>query len=189
MIHLSLCNFRRLDSLDHHFAELASRVENIDMKIDLSDPESLLKAKNSLAQVIADLEKLQLHGTDAVHTADLRSGQRVVAENRKVLNREIDSLLDQTRQLYVQLERAAISIQSQKTISPSKSTEPDLSREEMAKLLLLVSRAHKSSQISIQKKAFLKSLICRQDGNLRNILKYPEIGDVLKAISNYGNLN
>jgi hypothetical protein len=49
----------KLDQLEDVFAELSKRVENIDKSIDVDDFSSLIRAKNDLAQIIAELEILQ----------------------------------------------------------------------------------------------------------------------------------
>ena len=53
---------KRLESLDGHFVTMAQRVANIDSSIDMNNMESLARAKNDLAQIIGDLEKLQFNG-------------------------------------------------------------------------------------------------------------------------------
>jgi hypothetical protein len=154
-----------LNSLDNAFATMAQRVADLDKSIDPRNLESIITAKNNLAQIIGDLEKLQCNKLDAVETTELHSGQVEAKAHRKALNREIDSLLEQTQALYKQLnviiqsrvaqmalEQSAPS--SAKAPSPSEGNEEEpLSREELSKLLLLVSKASQNDYISNEQKA------------------------------------
>ena len=48
------------NSLDSHFASFASRVEKIDQDIDVNDMQSLIAARDNLAEIIIELEKLHV---------------------------------------------------------------------------------------------------------------------------------
>lgn len=50
-----------LDNLDGAFAQMAQRVANLDKQIDPTNLDSIVAAKNDLAQIIGDLEKLQFN--------------------------------------------------------------------------------------------------------------------------------
>lgn len=50
-----------LDNLDNAFAQMAQRVANLDKVIDPNNLDSIVAAKNDLAQIIGDLEKLQFN--------------------------------------------------------------------------------------------------------------------------------
>lgn len=52
---------KSLDRLDEQFAMFTRRIERIDKSIDVQNPESLINAKNELAQIIAGLENLQFN--------------------------------------------------------------------------------------------------------------------------------
>lgn len=51
----------KLDNLDSAFASMAQRVANLDKAIDPNSLESIVTAKNDLAQIIGDLERLQFN--------------------------------------------------------------------------------------------------------------------------------
>ena len=50
-----------LESLDDAYARMAQRVANLDKTIDPKNLDSIIHAKNDLAQIIGDLEKLQFN--------------------------------------------------------------------------------------------------------------------------------
>ena len=50
-----------LDNLDSAFAQMAQRVASLDKVIDPNNLDSIVAAKNDLAQIIGDLEKLQFN--------------------------------------------------------------------------------------------------------------------------------
>ena len=49
----------RLEDLDRNFAAMAKRVADLDLRIDPSSIDSLISAKNELAQIIGELERMQ----------------------------------------------------------------------------------------------------------------------------------
>ena len=60
-----------LDSLDSAYAQMAQRVANLDKIIDPKNLDSIIHAKNDLAQIIGDLEKLQFNKVGALHPLSL----------------------------------------------------------------------------------------------------------------------
>lgn len=64
-----------------------------------------------------------------------------------------------------------------------------LAREEVAKLLLLVSRAHGIGQLTDEQKSHLKMEVCRRNGSLRNILRQQDITQIMAALAHAGNSN
>jgi hypothetical protein len=57
----------RIDQLNHVFASLADRVGSIDSMIDPDDLSTVHRARQELAQIIGDLEKLQFNEVVAVY--------------------------------------------------------------------------------------------------------------------------
>ncbi len=116
------------------------------------------------------------------------SGKDDVKVHRKSLNIEIGSLLEQALGLHSQLESVIRRATPSRT-SPGKplsSQEPELNREEVAKLLLLVSRAFSINQISNEQRNLIKDQICLRKGYLRNILRENDIAKVMGALSQIG---
>jgi hypothetical protein len=117
--------------------------------------------------------------------------------HRKHLNTEIENMLEQTQLLYKQidvtLQRITANDEKKTDSSPSfsspssptrkENSEPPLQREEIAKLLLLSSRAHTIQQINVQQWRALKDEICRRKGYLRDILRQSDISAVMAALA------
>jgi hypothetical protein len=123
--------------------------------------------------------------------------------NRFILTKEISNLLHQTQQLYQVLD---LTIQKHEAMyqhefgskstndgQDSKEAEDDdetpLAREEVAKLLLLVARAHGIGQLSDEQKSNLKMEVCRQKGYLRHILRQQDITQIMTALASVGSSN
>jgi hypothetical protein len=120
--------------------------------------------------------------------------------NRFLLSSEIANLLHQTQQLFQvldltiqkqQLQAAQhqqLSDEEQEQIESANSDEDaPLAREEVAKLLLLVSRAHGIGQLSDDQKSNLKMEVCLRKSYLRNILRQKDITQIMKALAQAGN--
>lgn len=184
-----------LNTLDGAFASMAQRVSNLEKAIDPNNLESIIAAKNDLAQIIGDLEKLQCNKLDAVETSDLHSGQQEAKAHRKALNKEVNNLLEQTQALYKQLNsiiqaRVAQMALEQSTgpsnkeaIAPREGKEEPLGREEISKLLLLVSKASQNGYISNDQKNFIKDEICQRKGYLRQVVAERDITSSIAALT------
>ena len=70
-----------------------------------------------------------------------------------------------------------------------KGEDAPLAREEVAKLLLLVSRAHGIGQLTDEQKSQLKMDICRRKGALRNILRQQDITQIMTVLAQAGSSN
>jgi hypothetical protein len=129
---------------------------------------------------------------------DVGNGNREEAlSHRKHLHAEIENMLEQTQLLYKQIDATlqritakdpsaasgASGSSSSSTSSSAHNSEPPLQREEIAKLLLLSSRAHSVQQISVQQWRGLKDEICRRKGYLRQILRQSDISSVMAALA------
>lgn len=97
---------RRLDSLDRKFEAINHRIDDVaaigDEVTDSSDDNiaRLIKAKNDLAQIAGDLERLQCRELDAVETTELTSGKAEAKLHRKSLNIAVENLLRRTQDLH-----------------------------------------------------------------------------------------
>lgn len=115
------------------------------------------------------------------------------SSHNAILNNEIENMLEQTQLLYKQIDATLQRVLDENTMKqqlPSTSTtnnksssELPLQREEIAKLLLLSSRAHSIQQINVQQWRAIKDEICRRNGNLRMILKQTDISAVMNALA------
>lgn len=182
------------DSLRTSFFAMAQRVESLSGLIDPTRPSTLLHAQATLSAVITDLEAMTL------------VGDRMEAEpgaGQSNLITEIRSLLDQTRGLKLHIDKA-IGMQAgagggaapeeaaeEEPVGESDSQvrefvnsqgEQPLSRQEIAKLLLLISRAHKSGVLSQKQKDFLKTQVVARVGMLRVILQLNGIEMIMSAL-------
>ncbi|KAF0754106.1 hypothetical protein AaE_005458 [Aphanomyces astaci] len=63
----------------------------------------LIESKNSLAQMVGSLDKLQYSGIDGVITAQLKSGKDCVRDQRKALNKHCETLRATILTLHEQL--------------------------------------------------------------------------------------
>ena len=128
--------------------------------------------------------------------------------NRYLLTREIANLLHQTQQLYqvldLTIEKAKAAGAAQHRQQQQQQTEEEeeegeeshseessrsggpLAREEIAKLLLLVSRAHGIGQLTDQQKSNLKMEVCLRKSYLRTILKQQDITQIMAALAEAG---
>ena len=112
------------------------------------------------------------------------------------MTKEISNLLHQTQQLYEVLDSSIRRIQgiespqrANKDEGDSGGAETPLAREEIAKLLLLVARAHSIGQISDTQKSNLKMEVCQRKHYLRAILRQQDITQVMTALSQIGGGN
>jgi TolA-binding protein len=65
----------------------------------------LLEAKDQIAQMNGNLEKLQYSGVDSIITAELESGKERAKEKRKALNQRCDALRERILQDSKDLQR------------------------------------------------------------------------------------
>ena len=180
------------DSLRTFFA-MAQRVESLSGLIDPTKPSTLLHAQSTLSAVITDLEAMTLVG-------DRMEAEPGAGESNLIT--EIRSLLDQTRGLKLHIDKA-IGMQAgagggaapeeaaEEPVGESDSQvrefvnsqgEQPLARQEIAKLLLLISRAHKSGVLSQKQKDFLKTQVVARVGMLRVILQLNGIEMIMSAL-------
>jgi hypothetical protein len=162
-------------SLEEKFAAVTNKMGSLDLAIDPSNPGSLSKAKAQLDEIIGDLEEFV--------EDDLLNDN---SEKSKALLADVTELLSQTRVLQGHISKqvtANISNAPASTPADETSDEPELKRDEIAKLLLLVSRAFGISQISVEQRGFLKNEIVNRKGYLRAVVQQEDIGKVLGMLA------
>lgn len=192
-----------INQLDAQFSAMAERVEQLDFTIDLNNPASLLHTQDVLANIISDLQKLQ---SAEVSLPDLGGARRPLRD-------EIDELLEQTVFLHRQLTSSimkAVTMSSQDETAQesagvenvedeegeddveeeapmSYSTDPrsELRRDEIARLLLLVSRAFAYKQLTEEEKTLIKLEIIQKKSYLRQAMASESINEVMTAIKTY----
>ena len=165
---------------------MAERVESMGKGIDPKDPNSLSKARATLVSIIADLQSM------------VTLGSQVQDDSKLGMMQEVHNLLKQTQTLKLHLDRAIqISPSIAAAAKPSPPTasflekqvlhdKVPLNRDEIAKLLLLTSRAWKSRLLSDKQRHFVKQVIVRREGYLRVILSFGSIQATMEALAAVG---
>jgi hypothetical protein len=94
------------------------------------------------------------------------------------------------------IEKAAGAAQQREAAAKDSSQdtteigeESPLAREEIAKLLLLVSRAHGIGQLTDSQKSNLKMEVCLRKSYLRHILRQQDINQIMSALAEAGGEN
>jgi len=166
----------RTSSIDSRFTAMAQRVESIDLILDPRNPQSLKQADNDLGKVIEELEQLQSIG---------QRGTPVGPDDvYGPLTGDISELLQQTRLLRDQIKKSIPStLLYESNKRDDKEPEPPLTREEIAKLLLVVSRAFSIALITIEQRSFIKDEICKRKVYLRGVLQSEDIFAVMKSLA------
>ena len=184
------------DNLRESFFAMAKRVESLSGLIDPSRPETLLNAQATLNAVISDLESMVLVG-DRMESEPGAGPSNLITEIR--------ALLEQTRGLKTHIDKAIViqgglsddaeAAAQQETTDEEPQGERDtvrefvtsqgdvpLDRQEIAKLLLLISRAEKGGVLSKKQKDFLKTQVVARVGMLRVILQLSGIEMIMQAL-------
>lgn len=107
-----------------------------------------------------------------------------------ITSSSIDSKYQHTNVLKGHLETSFKSYQTKKPVIPDEThneiyMEP-LRREEIGKLLLLVSKAFETQQISRDQKSKIKNQICNRAGYLRLILEQEDMRIIMAALVTIG---
>lgn len=133
----STAALKKLDSLDRKFEGLNERIEGVATTIhrstgDNDSPHNLMqlvKAKNELAQIAGDLERLQCRELDAIETAELTSGKNEARTHRKSLNQAVENLMRRTQDLHQEfvatVEKLQTEAASLEASSPLKMNQID----------------------------------------------------------------
>ena len=165
-----------MSGLYDRFNKIAVNIQEIHGKIDATNPSTIFEALEEIKTVISNLLELQNYQKNLPDTQG--------AEMSISIGREVDELLEQTKQLYSQLDTIANRLtevgvaasgpsNSGSTGSNSSNIEnsdgPDLSRDDLGKLLLLTSKAYAIKVISVEQRNKIKDEIILQKGYLRNM--------------------
>lgn len=170
---------------------MSKRVEKLDSIIDPKVPSSLIQARDELGSIISDLEKMkvQLESTDSPsrqpNTKQKQSMETAIVEllkHTKILKGHIDNTIRSGE------ARDGVSdTGSEGSVSDSPMNVQDpLKRDEIGKLLLLVSKAYQTRQITKQQRGVIKNRICRRSGYLRMILEQDDMNVVIAALAAVG---
>lgn len=169
-------------TLEERFADVTAKMGGFDLVIDPGNPESLVKAKEQLDEIILELEGFLKSG-------DLEDN----SEKSKALLGDVSDLLSQTRVLHghisKQTNKYSASVPTGSTQSIPDVGDNPLRRDEIAKLLLLVARAYSIKQISLPQRSFLKSEIVNRKGYLRDVVQQEDIGKVLEMLAEIADQN
>lgn len=112
----------KIERLKEAYEHMQEEAEQIHRLTDEGDLESVAKAKNQLAQILGNIEKLQFNQLDAVMTTHLDSGKIVAKANRRELNESLDDLQDFVSTLYNRYAAATSSAVSSPPPSPTPQT-------------------------------------------------------------------
>jgi hypothetical protein len=110
--------YKKLEGITERMEEAAAVQPMEETECSADDLIRLIKAKNDLAQVAGDLEKLQSQELDAVQTAELTSGKDTARSRRKNLNLAVDNLMTRTHELHKDF--AALVKRLQEEASPAE---------------------------------------------------------------------
>ena len=175
---------------------------NLNISVDPSNPKAISATKTNLEEIISDLVQFssdcRLNGdTDRIPT----------------LVGDIDQLLSQTRVLHGHISKQIhamhrMDIETDRdgdrngggdrhgddTGSGSNSEdggeyeEDPLNREEIAKLLLLTSKAYQAKHIDKEQKGHLKDEIVRRRSYLRKVVEQEDFGNVLTTLATFARI-
>ena len=184
-------------SLRQSFFAMAKRVESLSGLIDPNRPETLLHAQDTLDAVINDLEAMVLVG-DRMESEPGEGPSNLITEIRALLEqtRGLKSHIDKAIQIQKGVSNDARPSQQQKNETADETEDgkkaamefvtsqgdAPLDRQEIAKLLLLISRAEKGGVLSKKQKSFLKTQVVARVGMLRVILQLNGIEVIMRAL-------
>lgn len=158
------------------FIAITQKMTKLDISVDPSNPNAIINTKTKLEEIISDLQ---------VFERDCREG----ADSDKIpsLLGDISELLQQVRTLYGHISKQAKAMDRCEDEDSSEEEEA-LERSEIAKLLLLTSKAFRTGQITPQQRAAIKDKVINRDGYLRKILQQEELGTVVNALVTFANI-
>ena len=172
--------------LHERFSTVASRIESIHLKIDAKKTETIDVAISELGLVIKDLEELQRYQAVLPGGASKDDARRVQEDVRKSIGNEISELLNQSKGLQQQLQNISNRINGNNRTPTVQEEERLLGREELAKLLLLVSKAYSIQIIKPAQRNLLKEEIILRKPYLRSLLLAKnDIKEVLAALGKF----
>jgi len=200
----------KMTDLKTRFFAMAERVESMGKGIDTRNPASLRTASATLNLIITDLASMLELGPGAA-TGEGEKG--IMAEVSALLQQTVTlkGHLDRALAIPAVAEAAANRStpkppssqqrqqQQQPPLPPQQQSQTSsslasqvlndsvpLSRDEIAKLLLLTSRAWKMKMVTDKQRHFIKTVIVRQEGYLRVILSLSSIKTIMSALAAVG---
>ena len=200
-------------TIEERFADVTAKMGTLDLSIDPTDPSSLVKAKVQLDDIIGDLEFFVqdslLQDTSEKSHASLGDVTELLSQTRVLRGHIAKQTSSQAPTGDAPRTASATTSTStnSNTSSPARTaaasavikpspptangnangngddTGEPLRRDEVAKLLLLVSRAYGIKQITASQRGFLKSEIVRRSSALRKVVLQDDIGRVLTMLA------
>jgi hypothetical protein len=184
---------------------LSARVERMDQLIDPSDPSTFRTALQQLNEIVHELEQLKRIETNSM--ASNVGNPKMV----HIIN-EITEMLNFTNNLKMQLEGAVSEYENKKrrneasggvplsstssnssssasasssftSTSTSQPSQEPLTRQEIAKLLLLVSKAYQMNVLTSKQRSNLKNQIIMRSAYLRLIVQNSDIRIIMGALA------
>ncbi|KDO31834.1 hypothetical protein SPRG_03754 [Saprolegnia parasitica CBS 223.65] len=98
-----------LNNLQLAIAKLERRVKEIEWQVAVHNAtanvpkKELVESKDAIAQMCGSLDKLQFNGVDGIITADLVTGKADIRDQRKLLNKQCESIRTTMLSLHAQL--------------------------------------------------------------------------------------
>ncbi len=186
--------------MEKQFKEMAERVTKLDLNIDATSPVSLIRTKQELGNIVQDLSKLLEFEKSSSESGD------------GSLKTEIEELLNQTASLYEALDASimqAVRLEAERNNNNNNADDDDddedddeddddedddntsdqqpLTRDEIAKLLLVTTRAASFGHLTDAQKGLIKDDIVRRRPYLRHIIHHneniPAVMHALKALA------
>jgi len=156
--------------------KITEKMTKLDISVDPSNPKAINNTKAKLEEIIRDLEEFSKDCKESVDSEKIPS-----------LMSDISDLLQQVQILYSHISKQAKAIDRYEDEGESYDEE-ELSREEIAKLLLLTSKAFRGQQITAEQRGFIKDKVVKREGYLRKILQQEELGTVVNALVTFANI-
>jgi hypothetical protein len=144
---------RYLGLLQDKFNNIARHIEAIHVKVDAKNPASIATAASELKVVIRDLEELQTFQRSLPDTQEASTS--VGGEVTRSIGTEISDLLQQVKSLLAQLEVIGERFRERTAGAAAaafQSSTNSLTRAEVARLLLLISKAYSIRYITPEQK-------------------------------------
>lgn len=176
-----------IQGLYTRFNKIAVDIQNVHGKIDPSNPSTIKVALEELKYVISNLFELQ----------EYQNGLPTVAATAEIsasIAKEINDLMEQTKNLYTQLSSIAGKMpdnqgdesdnnDNKRSNVDENLNSPALTRDDLGKLFLLTAKAYSIKAISLEQRNKIKGEIILQKGYLRDLfLKESDIAEVLATM-------
>lgn len=195
-----------MQTMEERFAEVTAKMSSLDMAIDPNNPAALMGVKTQLDEVIGDLEGFveeRLVDDPSEKAQGLMKDVKELLEQTKMLRNHIARTAGATVRALAAANVGWNGNDSDgdsdrdngngngnspnRPASPAASAsappQPELRRDEIAKLLLLISRAYSLELIAVEQRSFLKSEVVCRKGYLRRIVRMSDIPEIMQALA------